>query len=105
MYELKRDIPVLYHSTTSVQNKNAILRDGLKTDYLGMVYLSEKPIGLPAFPYVFRVEIPDQEFLADWREIWHDDDGEPIDLDHQYDETNPYYVYLGNIPPEYIEEV
>ena len=103
-YKLLNEIPTLYHSTTSERSRDAILREGLKMDNLGMVYLSEQPIDSPNFPYTFLVRIPDQEYLADWREIWYDD-GEPVDGDHEYDANNPYYIYLADIPPKYIEEV
>ncbi len=102
MYELTEEIPTLYHSADQ-RDVESIQREGLRTDDFGMVYLAEKPI--EGFDVAFLVTIPNQSQLADWREIWYDDDGEEIDMDHQYDEDNPYYIYLGPIAPEYLKLV
>lgn len=94
----------LYHSTSSEEVLKSILTKGLLTSMNseGMIYLSEKPIvfGGKAASYVLRVKIPDNRELADWREFWYDDGDEK-----QYDESNPYYIYLKDIPPRYIERV
>lgn len=91
----------LYHGTYTIGAKRSILENGLFSDHVGMIYLSEKPIR--GCKYYFRVQIPDQAYLTDWRDFWYDDNDEEIDMDHQYDPDNPYYVYLGNIPAKYIE--
>ena len=101
MYELTKEIPTLYHSADR-RDVESIQKEGLRTDDLGMVYLAEKPI--EGFDVAFLVTIPNQSQLADWREIWYNDD-EEIDMDHQYDDDNPYYIYLGPIAPEYLKLV
>lgn len=79
------------------------MRRGLEPDHVGFIYLSERP--LPGFEVTIKVTIPDINQLMDWREAWYDDNGEEIDMDHEYDPSNPYYIYLSLIPPEYLEEV
>lgn len=90
-----------------------VKRNGIKRDSQGWIYLSTKPIiknnknpwSVNNTVAVFKVRIPDKSKLYDWREIWMDDDGNETDSDHQYDKNNPYYMYSGDIPKQYIEEV
>jgi hypothetical protein len=102
VYSIPEDLKYLYHSTTE-KSAASIEKEGLKTDYQGLIYLSEKPI--QNFPVVFKVEIPNKNSLVDWRDVWYDDDGEEIDMDHQYDLDNPYYVYMDPIPAQYLTRV
>ena len=97
------DFKYLYH-TTEDKYVEGILKKGLKIDDFGLVYLAEKPLAGDKYP-TFKVRIPDHNQLMDWREAWYDDDGEELDIDHQYEENNPYYLYLTSIPPEYLELV
>ncbi len=102
MYELTEEIEFLYHST-DLEYVESIEQNGLKTDDNGLVYLSEKP--MQYYDVCYRVTIPKQHNLVDWREMWYDQDGKEIDMDHQYDETNPYYVYMDTIPPQYLDRL
>jgi hypothetical protein len=61
-----------------------------------MVYLSEKPITTAPYKFSFRVKVPDENRLWDWRDIWSDS------TDKQYDPNNPYYIYEGDIDKQYI---
>lgn len=104
-YPIDQNITHLYHATHR-KNLPSILEEGLKTDSWGFIYLSEKPLEWnDHFNIVLKVTIPDINQLIDWREAWYDDDGNEIDMDHQYDSENPYYLYLDNIPPQYLEVV
>lgn len=88
----------LYHNTDK-RNLSSILAKGLQKDEFGLVYLSTYPI--KGYEVTLKVEVPDENLLVDWREIWMED-GEEFDQDHQYDPTNPYFVYMDPIPPEYL---
>ena len=85
------NIKILYHSVISELNKNYVLENGITKDEQNFVYLSEKPMG-KHFKYTFKVIIPNNDNLYDWREIWND--GED---NKEYDDKNPYFVYMGDI--------
>ena len=87
---------VLYHSVTSEDARDFVLKNGIKADSNSMVYLSEKPITTKPYKYSFKVKVPDMTKLWDWRDIWSDGD------DKEYDMNNPYYVYEGDIDKQYI---
>ena len=86
----------LYHSVATEANRDFVLQNGIKADSMNMVYLSEKPIKNAPYKYSFKVKVPDQNKLWDWRDIWSDSD------DKEYDPNNPYYVYEGDIPKQYV---
>tara|TARA_B100000900_G_scaffold397080_1_gene397026 strand:+ start:826 stop:1905 length:1080 start_codon:yes stop_codon:yes gene_type:complete len=88
---------VLYHSVTDERTRDFVLKNGIKMDNQGFVYLSKKPITRLPFKYTFKVKIPNMDALYDWRDVW--DDG----LDKEYDKTNPYYIYNNDIPKQYIK--
>jgi hypothetical protein len=88
---------VLYHSVTDERVRDFVLKNGIKMDSQGFVYLSKKPITRLPFKYTFKVKIPDMDALYDWRDVW--DAG----LDKEYDKTNPYYIYNNDIPKQYIK--
>ena len=87
---------VLYHSVTSEAKRDFVLKNGIKADSDGMIYLSEKPLESNLYKYSFKVKVPDVSKLHDWREVWSDSD------DKEYDPNNPYYIYEGDIPKQYI---
>ena len=89
---------ILYHSTNK-RNLPSILKDGLKVDHVGFIYLMEKPINFSEV--LLEVSIPNKNELMDWKEAWLEN-GEEIDSEHQYDKDNPYWIYLENISPKYI---
>jgi len=106
-YPVPKAIKFLYHGTLKT-NRDNILREGLKRDSSGVIYLSQKPLeAKQSSKYVtFHVVIPNQDELIDWRDVWYDENGEEIDPgSHSYDEENPYYLYLLDIPPEYLAEI
>ena len=90
---------VLYHSVTSEVARDFVLNNGIKADRVNMVYLSEKPITTAPYKYSFKVKVPDQNKLWDWRDIWSDGD------DKAYDPNNPYYIYEGDIPKQFVTPV
>ncbi len=90
----------LYHSTNKA-GRDSILKNGLETNYEGFIYLAEKPIRKRNMEYVFKVKIPSQSDLMDWREAFDDGD----DSEREYDPKNPYYLYLSPIPKKFIREV
>ena len=110
-YKDTSKIKYLYHAVFNEKSFEYVMEYGIKADSNGVVYLSEKPIikkAQPKWGYkgtiaVFKVTIPDNRNLYDWREFWCDDNGEEIDFDHQYDPTNPYYCYTGSIPKQYVK--
>ena len=63
-------IKYLYHSVFSNASKKYVLENGIKSDDQGWIYLSEKPIINSRVVAVFKVRIPDNRKLYDWREIW-----------------------------------
>lgn len=87
---------ILYHSVTSEATRDYVLKNGIKADSDSMVYLSEKPMTTAPFKYSFKVKVPDQNKLWDWRDVWSDSD------DKEYDPNNPYYVYEGDIPKQFV---
>ena len=102
-YNDTRNIKSLYHTVFDERTRDFVLENGIVQDDFGLVYLAEKPLD-NRDGYVFKVTIPNNNQLLDWREAWYDDAGEEIDsMNHQYDEDNPYYIYSGNIAREYIE--
>lgn len=93
----------LYHSVFNRQTYDYVFKNGITVDDTGWIYLSEKPF---SYAYaVFEVTIPDKNLLYDWRQFWLDDEGNEIDMDHEYDPNNPYYMYAESIPLNYIKEV
>lgn len=106
-------IKYLYHSVFSKKSYEYVLKNGITHDVQGWVYLSEKPMIINGGNHswalntvaVFKVKIPDNRKLYDWREIWYDKNDKEYDSDHQYEKSNPYYMYSGNIPKQYIQEV
>lgn len=107
-------INYLYHTVFNQKSYDYVKKNGITADSNGFIYLSEKPIikhnnnswSINNTVAVFKVRIPNKSKLHDWREIWMDDDGNETDSDHQYDKSNPYYIYMDrNIPLSYIEEV
>lgn len=91
---------ILYHSVTSEQNRDFVLSNGIKADKDSMVYLSEKPITTGLYKYAFKVRVPNASKLWDWREIWGDGND-----DKEYDPNNPFYVYEGDIPKQFVSLV
>jgi hypothetical protein len=89
---------ILYHSVRSEKERDFILQNGIKADADSMVYLSEKPIGIP-YKYTFAVTVPNPDKLHDWREVWDTAN------DKEYDADNPYYVYEGDISKLYVKLV
>ena len=112
-YKDTSKIKYLYHTVFSNRTFEYVMKYGIRADSKGLVYLAEKPIIKKALNpkftdgistrAVFKVTIPDNRNLYDWREFWCDDNGEEIDFDHQYDPTNPYYCYTGSIPKQYVK--
>jgi len=93
---------ILYHSVFDKNSYNYVLRNGIKADDQGWVYLSEKPYK-DAYR-TFQVVVPNETLLYDWEDFWLDDDGNEIDFDHVYDPDNKYYMYYGDISRDYITE-
>lgn len=93
---------LLYHSVDSEKTLEFVQAKGIVKDEQGFVYLSKKPLSGSRFKYVFKVTIPKDKMdnLYDWREFWTDGEG-----DKEYDPKNPYYIYTGNIPKEWIQLV
>lgn len=112
-YNNTQEIKYLYHAVFTEESYEFVKKNGIKRDRDGWVYLSKYPIikrnhnpwSVNNTVAVFKVRIPDNNLLYDWRELWCDEDGNEIDMDHQYDKDNPYYMYEGDIPKEYIEEI
>lgn len=97
---------VLYHAVTN-RSYDYVKKNGITPDEDGFVYLSTYPLksGLYKNGHVFQVKIPNHSLLYDWREFWQDEEGNDIDFDHEWDPENPYYIYMGFIPAEFIKEV
>ena len=91
------NIKTLYHSVRSEKERDFVLQNGIKADFDKMVYLSKYPLNKNQFKFSFIVKIPNNKKLYDWREIWEED------LDKEYDAKNPYFVYEGDIPKQYIK--
>ena len=87
---------VLFHSVRDEKTKEYILRNGIKADDMDMVYLSKKPMG-GIYKFTFEVEVPDETKLHDWRDVWEDG------YDKEYDVNNPYFIYEGDIPKQYVK--
>lgn len=102
-YNDTKRIKTLYHSVFNDKAKDYVLKNGIKCDQYHWVYLSEKPIINKLVKAVFLVTIPKNDLLYDWREIWCDEDGNEIDMDHEYDPNNPYYMYNADIPKQYVK--
>lgn len=100
-----RNIKYLYHSVFSKDVEDYVDKNGITVDEHGFIYLSQHPYKTKYTTATYKVRIPDNNYLYDWREFWYDEDGEPIDFDHEYDETNPYYIYMMNIPVNYINKI
>ena len=98
------DIEYLYHWVQDDDVMNFVLKNGIIAVSDEDVYLSEKPL-FSDRGHLFKVKIPKKERLYDWREMWYDDNGIAFDSDHQYDEKNPYFIYMGDIPKENVELV
>lgn len=79
-----------------------MLNNGIIADDQNSIYLSAKPLYTER-GHLFEVTIPDADRLYDWREAWWDDNGVEFDSDHRYDSENPYFIYYGNIPKEYVK--
>lgn len=92
-----KNIKFLYHSVVSEKVRDFVLKNGIKSDSNHMVYLSKFPIKKNPFKFSFVVNIPDNKKLYDWREIWEEG------LDKEYDSKNPYFVYEGDIPRQYLK--
>lgn len=104
-YSKTKRIKYLYHTVFNKNTYDFVKKNGIKVDNDHWIYLAEKPIINSNTYAVFKVRIPNNELLYDWREIWTDDNGKEYDMDHQYDKSNPFYMYNANIPKQYIEEV
>ena len=87
----------LYHAVTSETIRDFVLKNGIKANEQNFVFLSQKPITRAPFKYTFKVKVPHMDRLHDWRDMY--DEGP----EHQYDESNPYYIYEGDIPKQYIK--
>ncbi len=87
---------ILFHSVKDERTRDFVIQNGIKADENYMIYLSKKPIGTP-YKYTFKVSIPDNTKLHDWREVWDDN------IDKEYDTENPFYVYEGDIPKQYVK--
>lgn len=103
-------VKYLYHWTNTKENRDSILENGLWTDSDGFIYLSEKPFNETRSDwegqgYVFKVKIPDHDNLYYWEDFWCDEDGNEVDDDHQADPDNQYYIYMDEIPKEYVKEI
>lgn len=102
-------IKTLYHSVFTPEAEKFDDENGIKRDSNGFIYLSEKPIiydkhkfqrGWTTTYAVYEITIPDNTYLWDWRDIW-EDNGD----DKQYDETNPFYIYMKDIPLQYMRKI
>lgn len=104
-------IKYLYHWVSEERVRNYILKNGITKDEDGFVYLSEKPFNKTRKDwsktkgFLFKVKIPNNDLLYFWEEFWTDENGNEIDSDHQADPKNQYYIYMGDIPLKYVEEV
>lgn len=94
---------VLYHSVFDKKSLDFVLENGIVADEQGFIYLSEKPFD-NAYA-VFTVKITNKNNLYDWEDFWLDDNGNEIDFNHEYNPNNKYYMYMGNIPTEYIKQI
>ena len=95
---LEQEMPnELYHSVTDDYVRDYVLQNGIKANDQNFVYPSQKPITRPPFKHTFKVKIPNMDQLFDWRDI-HDEGPE-----HQYDKSNPYYMYNGDISKQYVK--
>lgn len=96
---------ILYHKVTE-RSYEYVKENGITPDRDGFVYLSMYPVplGYNEYTHNFQVRIPNPELLYDWRDFWQED-GEDIDMYHEWDPENPSYIYMGKIPITYIKEV
>lgn len=102
-YDKLDTIKELYHSCDSKEEYLDVLENGIEPDDMGYIYLSEKPFRNSKYTLIIR--IPNNSKLHDWREFWCDEDGNEIDFNHEYDPSNPYYIYTSFIDPVYIREM
>lgn len=99
-------IKYLYHSVFSKNAEDYVDKNGITTDNDGYIYLSTYPYQTNHAVATYKVTIPNNNYLYDWREFWYDENEEPLDaFEHEYDESNPYYIYMLDIPVEYIEKI
>ena len=101
-YYTCNDIKKLYHWVCSDAAMAFVLENGIVADDQYSVYLSAKPLFTDK-GHLFEVTIPDNSRLYDWRFSWWNDNGEEFDSDHHYEADNPYFIYEGNIPKEYVK--
>lgn len=93
----------LYHSVFNKRSLDFVLENGIIADDQGFVYLAEKPFDNAYATFI--VTVPNEDNLYDWEDFWLDADGNEIDFDHEYNPNNKYYIYIGDIPLEYAEQV
>jgi len=96
------NIKTLYHWVRDDRVRDYVLENGITADDDYSVYLSAKPLYTDR-GHLFEVTIPDNYRLRDWRYSWWNDDKVEFDFDHQYNPENPYFIYEGDIPKEYVK--
>lgn len=104
-YEDCSKIKYLYHSVFSKNAEDYVDNKGITLDDSGYIYLSKYPYKQNRAVATYKVRIPNNSYLYDWREFWYDENGQPLDFDHEYDETNPYFIYTDNISAEYLQKL
>ena len=105
-YEDCSKIKYLYHSVFSKEAEDYVDDNGITVDDFNCIYLSKYPYKPNYAVATYKVAIPNNSYLYDWREFWYDDEEEPLDpFEHEYDETNPYFIYMDNIPVEYLQKL
>lgn len=105
-YEDCSKIKYLYHSVFSKNTENYVDNNGITVDDSGYIYLSKYPYKQNHVVATYKVMIPNNSYLYDWKEFWYDENGEPLDpFEHEYDENNPYYIYMKDIPVEYLQKL
>jgi len=92
-----KNIKYLYHSVKTESQLNFILKNGILPDNQGFIYLSLHPVKTKFYQFSVKVKIPDNNKLHDWRDIWGEGD-----MDHEYDESNPYFIYEQKIPAKFL---
>lgn len=102
-YYKTENIKKLYHWIED-RSLEYVEQNGITADSDGDVYLSVAPLRGEG-GHLYEVTIPDNNRLYDWREMWYDNNGQEFDSEHQYNENNPYFIYMGNIPKKYLKLV
>ena len=90
----------LYHAVRSEDQLNFVLKNGLKPDNHGFIYLSKYPLDNPRFKYVFEVNLPKDDRIFTFEEIWGEGDDE-----HEDDPKNPYFISDEAIPVKFLKRI